>query len=115
MVSIFFAPLLASIPPWASGPALILAGASMSRSLTKVAWNKPIDMACAILTMIIMPLTYSIAYGLIAGLGLYLICFIITFVLEKVGLSLPDDDKGEHEGPEDEKQESAPVVVEEGS
>ena len=38
LLSIFFAPILASIPPWATGPALILTGAMMMRGLTKVDW-----------------------------------------------------------------------------
>lgn len=36
--SIFFAPILASIPPWASGGALVIVGAVMCRSLGEVKW-----------------------------------------------------------------------------
>jgi AGZA family xanthine/uracil permease-like MFS transporter len=37
-LSIFFAPIIASIPPWATGGSLIIVGALMSRSLMKVDW-----------------------------------------------------------------------------
>jgi AGZA family xanthine/uracil permease-like MFS transporter len=37
-LSIFFAPIIASIPPWATGGALILVGALMARSLSQVKW-----------------------------------------------------------------------------
>ena len=37
-LSIFFAPLLASIPPWATGGALIIVGAMMSRALVHIKW-----------------------------------------------------------------------------
>lgn len=83
-LSIFFAPILASIPPWAAGSALILSGACMCKSLLKVNWYDPVDGASAMLTLIVMPLTYSIAYGLIAGIGTYLFCNSVFFVMEKV-------------------------------
>merc|ERR1712216_750935 len=67
-ISIPFAPLLASIPPWATGPALILVGAMMMRGLTKIDWNDYNSAVPAFLTIILMPLTYSIAYGIIAGI-----------------------------------------------
>mmetsp|Transcript_43044 Transcript_43044/g.107714 ORF Transcript_43044/g.107714 Transcript_43044/m.107714 type:complete len:683 (+) Transcript_43044:89-2137(+) len=37
-LSLFFAPLLASIPPWATGPALIVVGAMMMRGLVNINW-----------------------------------------------------------------------------
>jgi AGZA family xanthine/uracil permease-like MFS transporter len=37
-LSIFFAPIIASIPPWATGGALVLVGALMARSLSKIKW-----------------------------------------------------------------------------
>lgn len=103
-LSIFFAPILASIPPWASGSALILAGACMCKSLLKVNWYDPVDGAAAMLTLIVMPLTYSIAYGLIAGLGSYIICHSVFFVVEKVfKIEKPTF------GPPEEMEEAAPV------
>jgi len=89
-LSIFFAPILASIPPWASGGALILAGAIMSKSLLKVNFYDPCDAAAALLTVVVMPLTYSIAYGLIAGIGTYLICATVFFLLGKLGIEKPE-------------------------
>lgn len=68
LVSCFFAPISASIPPWATGPALILVGAMMMRSLTKIDWNNYGAAIPAFLTICLMPLTYSIAYGLIGGI-----------------------------------------------
>lgn len=37
-MSIFFAPIIASIPPWATGGALIIVGALMCRSLGDIKW-----------------------------------------------------------------------------
>ena len=67
-LSIFFAPLLASVPPWATGPALVIVGALMMSGISNIKWNKHGEAVPAFLTMILMPLTYSVAYGIIAGL-----------------------------------------------
>lgn len=67
-LSIFFAPILASIPPWATGGSLIIVGALMTKSLVNVKWGNPAHAITAFITVIVMPLTYSVAYGLIAGI-----------------------------------------------
>ena len=61
----------------------------MTKPLLKVNWYDPCDAAAATLTIIVMPLTYSIAYGLIAGLGTYLVCFLTFSLLEKIGIERP--------------------------
>lgn len=88
-LSLFFAPIIASIPPWASGGALIIVGALMARSLAKIQWNKLSHALPAFLTVLIMPLTYSIAYGLIAGIVTYYIMEGTFFILSKAGIANP--------------------------
>ena len=53
----------ASIPPYATGPAIILVGALMMVNIVKIRWNNVNEAVPAFLTMIVMPMTYSIAYG----------------------------------------------------
>lgn len=72
-VAMFFSPLIASIPPYATGPALILVGSMMVLNIVKINWASVQDAVPAFLTMAVMPLTYSIAYGLIAGIMSYII------------------------------------------
>ncbi|KAK1321282.1 Adenine/guanine permease AZG1 [Acorus calamus] len=72
-LAFFFTPLLASIPAWAVGPPLILVGLMMMRSVTEVDWDDMRDAMPAFITLILMPLTYSIAYGLIGGIGTYIV------------------------------------------
>jgi len=67
LLSIFFAPLLASVPPWATGPALIIVGAMMMKGLVDIDWNNYGEAIPAFVTIALMPLTYSIAYGIIAA------------------------------------------------
>jgi xanthine/uracil/vitamin C permease (AzgA family) len=64
-------------------------GALMCRSLADVKWNNPTHAVTAFLIVIIIPLTYSIAYGLIAGIGCYGIMEGTFFLLSFVGISKP--------------------------
>ena len=69
LCTLFFAPLVQAIPAAATAPALILVGALMMASLAEVAWERaargPFP---AFLTVIIIPLSYSIANGLAFGI-----------------------------------------------
>lgn len=67
-ISLFFSPLLATVPPYATGPALILVGALMIINIMKIRWDNVQEAVPAFLTMIAMPFTYSVAYGFIAGI-----------------------------------------------
>lgn len=73
LLSFFFTPLLASIPPWAVGPPLILVGVLMMRSVVEINWDDMREAIPAFMTLILMPLTYSIAYGLIGGIGTFVV------------------------------------------
>ncbi|GBB85696.1 hypothetical protein RclHR1_12180005 [Rhizophagus clarus] len=83
-ISIFFAPIFASIPPWATGPALIVIGSIMARSVRNINWDYIGDSIPAFLTIALMPLTYSIAYGLIAGIGSYIIINTTVAIIDKL-------------------------------
>ncbi|XP_078179416.1 adenine/guanine permease AZG1-like [Carex rostrata] len=72
-LSFFFTPLLASIPVWAVGPPLVLVGVLMMKSVTEIDWHDMKQAIPAFITLIGMPLTYSIAYGLIGGIGTYIV------------------------------------------
>lgn len=72
-LAFFFTPLLASIPAWAVGPPLILVGVLMMKSVVEVEWDDMRQAIPAFVTLILMPLTYSIAYGLIGGIGTYIV------------------------------------------
>lgn len=82
--SLFFAPIFASIPPWATGCTLVLVGAMMARACTDINWRYIGDSVPAFLTMAIMPFTYSIAYGLITGIVTYIILNTGAWLIAKV-------------------------------
>ncbi|EIE24456.1 hypothetical protein COCSUDRAFT_14437, partial [Coccomyxa subellipsoidea C-169] len=62
-VALWFTPIIASIPVYCTGPALILTGALMMVNITMIDWNDVNKAVPAFITISIMPLTYSIAYG----------------------------------------------------
>ncbi|ELQ38036.1 inner membrane protein yicO [Pyricularia oryzae] len=82
-ISIFFAPIFASIPPWATGCVLILVGSMMVRNVTEINWNYMGDAVPAFVTIALMPFTYSIADGLIAGICLYILINTLVWAIEK--------------------------------
>jgi adenine/guanine/hypoxanthine permease len=67
-VAMFCAPLVSSIPSYATAPALILVGALMCGAVARVKWDDFTDAVPAFLTLIATPLTFSIATGLSLGL-----------------------------------------------
>lgn len=67
-VAMFCAPLVAAIPSYATSPALILVGALMCGSVAKVRWEDFSEAVPAFLTLVVTPLTFSIATGLSLGL-----------------------------------------------
>ncbi|KAI0865640.1 xanthine/uracil permease family protein-like protein [Xylaria cubensis] len=73
LISLFFAPILASIPPWATGATLILVGCLMIRQVTNINWQYIGDAVPSFVTLAFMPFSYSVAYGLIAGMLVYIV------------------------------------------
>ncbi len=68
LCTLFFAPLVQAIPTAATAPALILVGGMMMGALREVDWIDPLEAVPAFLTVIMIPLTYSIANGLAFGI-----------------------------------------------
>ncbi|KAJ6120472.1 hypothetical protein N7523_004752 [Penicillium sp. IBT 18751x] len=83
-IAVFFAPIFASIPAWATGCTLVIVGALMAKAAADINWRYPGDAIPAFLTIAIMPFTYSIAYGLIAGICSYICLNSIAWILEKI-------------------------------
>ena len=95
---LFLAPLAGMVPPYATAPVLILVGASMFKSVGQIAFSKIEEGLPAFLTIILIPLTFSITQGILWGfishVGLYLIVgrrrdiHPVMFVLALVSIGL---------------------------
>ncbi|KAI9249458.1 permease family-domain-containing protein [Phascolomyces articulosus] len=82
-ISIFFSPIFASFPPWATGSALIIVGSMMMAGVRNINWDYPGDAIPAFITITVMPFTYSIAYGLIGGIISYIVINGIIYIIDK--------------------------------
>jgi len=65
--AVFFTPLIAAVPPYATAPALIVVGIFMMRGIAQIDFYNFEEAAPAFLTFLLMPLTYSISTGLAFG------------------------------------------------
>ncbi|NUB92674.1 NCS2 family permease [Haloterrigena sp. SYSU A558-1] len=83
LATLVLIPLVAMIPAYASFIALVVVGIIMLEGVLDVEWDDPAWAVSAGLTITIMPLTYSIANGLAAG--------IITYPLIKAATGEFDD------------------------
>ncbi len=68
LLAIFVAPVVGAIPDFATAPALVLVGALMIAGIGAIEWDEPRIAIPSFLTIITIPLTYSIATGLSFGL-----------------------------------------------
>lgn len=76
LLALFFSPLAAMIPAYASAAALLYVATIMARGLAEMSWDDITEYGPAIVCAVTMPLTYSIATGI--GLG------FITYALIKI-------------------------------
>lgn len=78
LLSMFFAPLFIAIPGCATAPALIMVGFFMMENITKIDFSDFSEGIPAFLTIILMPLTYSIGDGLTIGVLSYVIISLLV-------------------------------------
>ena len=71
LVAAFAAPVLGVVPVAAVAPALIVVGCLMMTAVTDIDWREPVTALSAFLTMMAIPLTFSIANGLALGFTAY--------------------------------------------
>lgn len=74
----FLSPLFLSVPSAATAPALIVVGILMCASLSEIDWNDPSKAIPCILTMIMMPMSFSIATGMAFGFISYVLLAVLT-------------------------------------
>ena len=78
VLALFVAPLVGPIPDFATSPALILVGVLMLGGVAKIEWGDPVIAVPAFLTLVTIPLTYSIATGLSLGLTAFAALEVFT-------------------------------------
>jgi AGZA family xanthine/uracil permease-like MFS transporter len=78
LLALLVAPLAGLVPTAATAPALILVGVMMMGSISEIAWDEPLDAVPAFLTLVMIPLTFSIANGLAFGITAYAVLKLAT-------------------------------------
>jgi len=71
ILTLFVAPLVGAVPASATAPALIVVGSLMMANLGEIPWGDPAVAIPAFLTLITIPLSFSIANGLAFGFTSY--------------------------------------------
>lgn len=84
LVSLFFSPLLTVITSAVTAPALIIVGSLMCSSLKEIEWERSEIAIPSFLTILLMPLTYSIGEGIACGFLTYVILMIFKGKTKKV-------------------------------
>ena len=77
-LAMIFAPLASMIPPFATAGALIYVALLMMSGMQHLSWSDPTELLPALLTIIMVPLSFSIANGIAAGFLSYVILKVIA-------------------------------------
>ncbi|MDP7286498.1 MAG: NCS2 family permease [Phycisphaerae bacterium] len=86
LAALFLTPLIRIVPPFATAPALIMVGVFMFRSIGKIDMSDFGSAMPAFLTIILMPLTYSISTGLAFGFMAHIVLTVAAGRVGKIGV-----------------------------
>ena len=72
---LFIAPLAAAVPPYATAPVLVLVGVTMFQTVASLDFTALEDALPAFVTLILIPLTFSITQGILWGFILHVLLY----------------------------------------
>ncbi|MBP4051715.1 NCS2 family permease [Chromobacterium violaceum] len=78
LAALWLSPLAATVPPYATAPALCYVAVLMARGLAEIEWNDLTESAPAVMTALAMPFTFSIADGIAFGFISYAVIKILA-------------------------------------
>ncbi|GGX45773.1 transporter [Saccharospirillum salsuginis] len=88
LLALFFAPLAGMIPAYATAGALIYVAMLMMGGMANINWKENTDAIPAIVTVVMMPLTFSIAEGIALGFLTYAFLKVFTGQYKQVSVAL---------------------------
>ena len=86
--ALFFSPLFLAIPAAATGPVLFIVGVMMAAPVKSIDWEDYADSIPAFVTMLLMPLTYSISDGIMLGMITYVVLNALTGKFKKISITM---------------------------
>ncbi|MBO4612994.1 MAG: NCS2 family permease [Bacteroidaceae bacterium] len=87
-LALFFSPLFLAIPSAATAPALIIVGVMMMSVVARIQWDDYCKAIPAFLTILIMPLAYSISDGILIGVISYVACHVVAGKFREISMTM---------------------------
>ena len=87
-IALMFSPLFLAIPGAATGPVLFIVGVMMASPVRDIDWSDYSEAIPAFVTMLLMPLAYSISDGIMLGMITYTVLNALTGKLKKVSVMM---------------------------
>ena len=87
-LALFLSPIFLAIPGAATAPALIIVGVMMMGPVKTIHWDDYCRAIPAFLTIILMPLAYSISDGILIGVISYVICHAVAGKFKDISITM---------------------------
>lgn len=87
-IALLFSPLFLAIPGAATGPVLFIVGVMMAAPVKEIDWEDYSEAIPAFVTMLLMPLAYSISDGIMLGMISYVLINTLTGKFKKVSVTM---------------------------
>ena len=87
-LALFFSPLFLAIPGAATAPALIIVGVMMMHSVRRIHWDDYCKAIPAFMTIILMPMAYSISDGILIGVITYVACHAVAGRFKDISVTM---------------------------
>lgn len=88
VLALFFSPLFLAIPSAATAPALVVVGVFMMPAISNIHWDNYCNAIPAFLTIVIIPMSYSISDGILIGVIAYVICHAIAGKFKEISITM---------------------------
>ena len=87
-LALFLSPIFLAIPGAATAPALIIVGVMMMPSVKTIHWEDYTKAIPAFITIIMMPLAYSISDGILLGVISYVLCHAVAGKFKDISITM---------------------------
>ncbi len=87
-LALFFSPIFLSIPSAATAPALIMVGVMMMPSIKRIHWEDYCKSIPAFITIVMMPVAYSISDGILIGVISYVVTHAIAGRFKEISVPM---------------------------
>ena len=87
-LALFFSPIFLAIPGAATAPALIVVGVMMMPSIKRIHWDDYCKAIPAFMTIVMMPLCYSISDGILIGVITYVLCHAVAGKFKEISITM---------------------------